>query len=78
VGEDMKYKGSVIDVSEADVKKCELDLMDQMGVSILFLNYHGVAIERVRELMIDSLDRSLQYYKDENILDEFKEKMKNV
>ena len=74
----MRHKDSVINVSEKDVQKCEMDLQQQMGVSILFLNYHGVAIDRVREMIISALDRSIEHYKDEDILGAFKEDVNNV
>ena len=74
----MKHKISLGNVSEADIRKCEEDLQHQMGVSILFLNYHGVAIDRVREMIIDALDRSIEHYEDADILKTFKEKINNV
>ena len=74
----MKHKDSVINVSKKDVIKCETDLQHQMGVSILFLNYHGVAIGRVREMIIDSLDRSIEHYEEEDILGTFKKEVNNV
>lgn len=74
----MKHKDSVINVSDTDIQKCEMDLQRQMGVSILFLNYHGVAMDRVREMIIGALDRSIEHYKDEDILGAFKEKVNNV
>ena len=74
----MRHKDSVINVSEKDIRKCEEDLQQQMGVSILFLNYHGVAIGRVREMIIDALDRSIEHYEEEDILKTFKEEVNNV
>ena len=74
----MRHKDSVIDVSEEDVQKCEMKLQEQMGVSILFLNYHGVAMDRVREMIIDALDRSIEHYEEEDILKTFKEEVNNV
>ena len=74
----LKHKDSVINVSDTDIQKCEMDLQQQMGVSILFLNYHGIAIDRVREMIISALDRSIEHYKDEDILGAFKEDVNNV
>jgi len=74
----LKHKDSVINVSDTDIQKCEMDLQRQMGVSILFLNYHGVAMDRGREMIIGALDRSIEHYKDEDILGAFKEKVNNV
>ena len=61
---------------EIELGKCEEDLLNNLVVSILFMNAHGMAIPRVREMIIDALDRAIRFYMDENVLEGLRKKQK--
>ena len=61
---------------EIELGKCEEDLLNNLVVSILFMNSNGIAIPRVREMVIDALDRAIEFYIREDVLEGMRKKQK--
>ena len=60
-----------------NLKECEQELFEELIAVILFLNSNGVPIKTVKEMLKGLTERAFIKYKNDNILERFKDDIRH-